>query len=69
MSKHCNTCRCHEVPLPEPVHVGQWIRDRLTGEIGQVESLNPPNPPWHNGGTPYVKDRGYWHYYDIVDEI
>lgn len=72
-AQHCSTCRCYESPTPEPVAVGQWVKNRLTNEIGQVKGLTLPNPPWHNGGTPEVwvagEHAGYWHYYDIVDEF
>ena len=72
MTKHCDTCRCHEIPTPKPVKAGDTIKDRLTGEIGVVQFTQAPNPPWHNGGVPFVrvehdvKASGYWHYYDQV---
>lgn len=71
MAKHCETCRCHEFPLPEhhgpnPPKKGDVIKNRLTGEFGVVESVQEENLPWHEGGVPFVKGSGYWHYYDIT---
>lgn len=71
MSKHCDTCRCHEHPLPahygsNPPKVGDVIKNRLTGEIGMVASVQEENLPNHSGGVPYVAGNGYWHYYDII---
>jgi hypothetical protein len=69
--RHCTTCRCHESPPPVPVRPGDTIMNRLTGQVGIVDSVQEPNPPWHNGGTPFVKvgekPDGYWHFYDVIE--
>jgi len=68
---HCKTCACHALIPSPPVQVGDVVRDRLTGMLGTVKSVQEPNPPWHNGGTPFVRamdgSQGWWHYYDKED--
>lgn len=46
-------------------------RDGLVMRTGTVDSVTLPNPPWHDGGKPYVipdggGPPGYWHYAIIV---
>ncbi len=62
---HCETCRCHERQISPPVRAGQWVRNRLTAEIGVVRSV-------HISGIPYVEGNngeryGWWYHYDILD--
>jgi len=74
---HCPSCRCHELPTPVPVKVGDRVRHRLKDEVGTVTELLEPNPPWYPGGVPFVviaeangtnRPDGYWHYYDLVND-
>ena len=62
--------RSYEYPTPPPVKPGDIIRNRITGQLGYVESVCQPNLPWHNGGQPMVlvneKMDGCWHYYDLM---
>lgn len=44
--------------------------NRLVDSRGVVDFLQLPNPPWHNGGVPFVVAddpaySGYWHFYDL----